>query len=175
MDNTEDKKPLTLQKWRVIPDTKERSFMVTSSNLEDFILTDPKKARELCELLNALQRKFKEEHDQSEANEQCWTEAASAYKEQRERNKELSTHIKSLESEVERLKEENKRMNTFNTGQVLAREELKQKVKSLESKNAQLVEALRECIMYCHDDTATERFKKALSQNNPTVNTHENK
>jgi predicted RNase H-like nuclease (RuvC/YqgF family) len=71
-----------------------------------------------------------------------------------------SKTIKSLESEVERLKEENK----------LIRDELSAetnlRVKDLRVKNTQLVEALRECIMYCHDDTAIERFKKALSQNN---------
>jgi hypothetical protein len=62
-------------------------------------------------------------------------------------NVEQQDKIKSLESETEalqkdferqyqanfKLQEDNKRLNTFNTGQVLAREELKQKIKNLQT------------------------------------------
>lgn len=37
--------------------------------------------------------------------------------------------------------------------------------KELQAENQKLREALAECIRYCHDDTATERFKAALSIN----------
>jgi chromosome segregation ATPase len=76
----------------------------------------------------------------------------------------------ALKSEVERLKEEIK-YKVFDYKHAKGQLEkisadYESEAKTDKARITQLEEALRECIMYCHDDTAIERFKKALSQNN---------
>jgi hypothetical protein len=165
MDNKE--KPLTLQ------DQLDAIEKILNNNFQDLLNESLEDRLTSEEIEAAIQSVFEYASQQTEAL-QAEIDA------RRMQVTCLEDDNEALKNEVERLKEENKRMNTFNTGQVLAREELKGTVKTfrelnetlsedLRGKNGritQLEEALRECIMYCHDDTAIERFKKALSQNN---------
>jgi uncharacterized small protein (DUF1192 family) len=142
MDNTEDKKPLTLQEQaenRAIifyPDTHTEKY--TSDGPHKILSSKWQRNMEEIELFRrCFVSGFKDAPQQTEAL-QAKTEADKIYIDT------LHGRIEALKSEVERLKEDNKRMNTFNTGQVLAREELKQKIKSLESKNTQLIQKISE-------------------------------
>jgi hypothetical protein len=193
MDNTEDKKPLTLQEQaenRAIifyPDTHTEKY--TSDGPHKILSSKWQRNMEEIELFRrCFVSGFKDASQQNEAL-QAKTEADKIYidtlhgqigdlKSEKEALQAEIEHYKklwkqdneALKSEVERLKEEIK-YKVFDYKHAKGQLEkisadYESEAKTDKARITQLEEALRECIMYCHDDTAIERFKKALSQNN---------
>jgi hypothetical protein len=70
-----------------------------------------------------------------------------------------SQQTEALQAEIEQMHKE-----CYGWADIVGNQD--KKILEKDAQISQLEEALMECIMYCHDDTATERFKKALSQNN---------